>query len=126
MAVWGFLKRATATNSAGAATGDRSASSLATGTALTIGAGAGAAGAAGAPQPSSATGRVPRSTLYETHRDANFERSFDIGATLHAPERETKRRKRASGSAEARHLPRQTRVPRRTRANAQFVSSNSA
>jgi hypothetical protein len=100
IAVWGFLKRASATNSAGAGTGVRSgASSLVTGTAPTGALAVGAAGAAGEPQPRSAAGKAANSTLYETHRDAKFEHSFNIGATLHAPERDTKRQKRAPSTA---------------------------
>jgi len=91
IAVWGFLKRAIATSSAGAGTGVKSAaSSLATGTALTTGAALGGEAGAGVPQPSSTADAAPRNPLYETQREATFERSFNIGATLHALERDTK------------------------------------
>src|SRR6478736_2995031 len=108
MAVCGFLKQASATRSAGAATGVKSgASSFTIGAALTTGAVVGGVtGAAGAPQPSSITGNAPISTPPETHRDAKFERSFNIRTTLHAPALDTKRQKRAS----TRPLPRRKRV----------------
>src|SRR6478736_143130 len=101
MAVCGFLKQASATRSAGAATGVKSgASSFTIGAALTTGAVVGGVtGAAGAPQPSSITGNAPINTPPETHRDAKFERSFNIRTTLHAALSDTKRQKRAPNTA---------------------------